>query len=1078
MALPRTCAHPACLRLALAQMLLQRLESDPHRAVRRAIAAVVCSVASHQLQDAEWPELLQFVELAAKHASADYRELGFMVLCGILEAVGIGWRDRLPSLKPLLEGGLRDSHEDVRIETLKSVNQVILLLENRDHLLAYKDLVGDILTVVAQCAENMNNGMLCDAFEALTEMAESELPLLKDHLVPTVRLVHSVLMNESLGVGARRAASVTLQTLISTRPRALANRGLIPDMVKALCDLATEHFTDPNLTSGRSGGVSGMRGQDEETAAAARSGGSADDDDDAQIVRLAAFTLDTMFLNMPVKKTWKALVPEAMARISSTEWAQRRAGLMALAVSTEGCRSEVASSLTDLLLLFIRSAQDSVPAVRETAFWAISQTAEYIPHSVGKYHKDLFPIIVQGMTDASSAVATKATFVLEMYAEAMDEAELRPYVTSSIDAIGVALRSGHALITEYALGALASICINAGESILPRLAEITGTLLPYMEATDKTLLGPKARAIDCMGYVLAAAGKASVVALLATNNFVPTVYAALQFDDPNVTEAVLAFFGQLASVMKEDFADSVHQLAAYCMDIIRSKTTARVTSRLQHTGLVSAEEDAHLSSLMGEEGAAGGSSNGKFSLHVHHAYVEASEQALVTLGQLAHNAPIAFSREVSHALPIVHNAASHYHDGLRVHSVPTWQYLLESAVLAEVATTGTVSAGVLEAVGTFLYVLMALLEEDDCKEVVARALGAARFMMELEPISKADILAKHADTLTQRLLLLLQGKAECQHPDDSDEEEDEGPEHDHILMDALMDCIAGMAKWLQGDFAPLFVDIHKELIGLCSTARPSADRRVALGCLAEVLDFMGPTHAAQFVPSTLPVAATATSADSYDVRQNAVFCVGTAMAALPSASADDVAQVLAVLLPHLTLRPQEEAGVVDNTVGALARIHTKHSHALSAGALLKHVYPALPLQHDRAENTPLYAALLAGLDRRDPDVVSALPQLLPVFAHDLAEDRFNEDETPATLAALLRALVGADEASMTSMLSALPGEQQAVLMAAIRGQPVSPSRSTGAPGTPGAATASPASHAGAAGAGSPLGVVSPPTLPH
>ncbi len=1014
------------------QMLLGRLEAEPEKAVRRAVAAVICSVASHELTGGEWPELLQFVFAAAKHEASAYRELGLMLLGGIMEAMSIALRGDLDSFKPLILSALSDADFRVRVEALKCATMAICGILEPENFMSWADVVDPLLTVVAQCVEDMADGLVCDAFEALTELAESEQPVLLSHLPAVVQLVASVMVNDMMDIGPRRAAGRTLHSLIESRPRAIVKRGLLGPMIKTLADLACSHFDDPELTRG-SGGVEGAT-PEHMVAAAAKAGAEGDSDDalSSQVVSLAGVTLDCMANHMPSAKVWKAATAEALGRVQSQDWVQRRSGLMILSCVTAGCRSHVHKSRGDLIGLYIKLSQDQVPAVRETAFWTLAQTAEYLPKSNAQFSTELLAVINAGLADGNTIVASKAAALLEMFCDAIDEDHVEKAVPQCMAAVGKALARGVTLISHLGLSALASIAVNGGEHMRPHFGDLCHTLLPLIKSTDKSLFSLKAGAIDAMGHLFAAVGGELVQQLLREDNFVPYVYAALQFDDSTLTEAVLAFFGQTAAALKEGFAESVPSVVASLVDTIRNKNNQKVQSRLKHSGIVSQAEDEQLAQLMGQEEQKDLFSVGAV-ISLHQSQAEVIAQAVMSLGQVAHHAPLAFAPHVSEVLPVISHAATHFHEHIRAHAYTSYQYVLESQLLSEYATKGSISTDTNAAVGEFVYMMANAMQLDEDKDPVAHACDAVQFMVTQPQACQLPSLRGHAGHFAGGCMALLQGQGECQHPDDS-EMEDEEDDHDHVLMDAVAETVAHLAKWLGAEYGPIYKDIHPHVLKYAAATRHFGDKSMAFGCLAEVFMFMGAEASAPFVASSLPLAIAALQDASYEVRQNAVFCVGVCTAAVPSASAAEVTQICKLLSAHLKRVDGEPAGVVDNAAGALARIQVAHAAAFPAADFVATVLPVMPLSLDCNENTPVYKVILNALHAKDAGVTGHLAQLMAVFAHDIHEERFVDDETPDALAQVLRALTAAHEQEVVGMLSQLPEEQRATLTAVIQGQ--------------------------------------------
>lgn len=67
---------------------------------------------------------------------------------------------------------------------------------------------------------------------------------------------------------------------------------------------------------------------------------------------------------------------------------------------------------------------------------------------------------------------------------------------------------------------------------------------------------------------------------------------------------------------------------------------------------------------------------------------------------------------------------------------------------------------------------------------------------------------------------------------------EECDDHDIVLIDAVSDCIDDMARVYGSEFAQFFGPILNELIKYLGNERPSGDKIMAMGTLAEVTNAM------------------------------------------------------------------------------------------------------------------------------------------------------------------------------------------------------------------------------------------------
>ena len=145
--------------------------------------------------------------------------------------------------------------------------------------------------------------------------------------------------------------------------------------------------------------------------------------------------------------------------------------------------------------------------------------------------------------------------------------------------------------------------------------------------------------------------------------------------------------------------------------------------------------------------------------------------------------------------------------------------------------------------------LVDLMEEDEAKEVVARCCeGIQKIAEEMGP----SVLEPSMQRICACLLALLQEKAPCQMLEDDEEEEEEAIDHDHVLMDFVADLVGAMAKVWGSVFNPFFQPMFPAVLRFSQGSRPSTDRSMAIGAVAEVLDEID-AAAAEYVAPMVPV---------------------------------------------------------------------------------------------------------------------------------------------------------------------------------------------------------------------------------
>jgi len=337
-------------------------------------------------------------------------------------------------------------------------------------------------------------------------------------------------------------------------------------------------------------------------------------------------------------------------------------------------------------------------------------------------------------------------------------------------------------------------------------------------------------------------------------------------------------------------------------------------------------------------------------------------------------------------------------------------------------------------------ILVAAMIEEENKEVVAVACESFQAVLELlgpcclQPVMAPGWLVADGDapqtlTATQALLQLLRESAPCQTKtsevaeagggaEDGDDD-DEDVDHDHELMDAVADLVGGFAKALGPQFTQISGDVLAVMAKYAKANRPASDRAMAIGCFAEVLEFMGPEAAAPLVPTVAPSVQAGLSDASPSVRRNAAFATGVLAQTAPEQLAPHFPALLAALHPLFQdTGVEQDYALRDNALAAAARMMVANLSAVPTAAVLPVYLDSLPLRADFSENNTVYGCVAYLLEARHPDVLALLPKALIAASYGLQA----KDCSDAVKAKLVQALKGlaADPAVGASLASALP----------------------------------------------------------
>ena len=143
-----------------------------------------------------------------------------------------------------------------------------------------------------------------------------------------------------------------------------------------------------------------------------------------------------------------------------------------------------------------------------------------------------------------------------------------------------------------------------------------------------------------------------------------------------------------------------------------------------------------------------------------------------------------------------------------------------------------------------------LFDEEEKKEVIERVLGNMR---ELTEDYGPGVYIDQMEKTVKYIILFLQKKTFCQdgHGDidedllekvendsegeeEEDLDEDDGIDHDEIILGNVTDLVISLARSFGNDFAPAFAQLASHIVEYTTDKHPKSDKNMALGCIAEV----------------------------------------------------------------------------------------------------------------------------------------------------------------------------------------------------------------------------------------------------
>ena len=572
--------------------ILERLGSEPERAVRKSVAALASALAKVLVPHNKWPELLAFISQCATAAnSPQHRELAYLLLLQLSETVATSLSSQLGQLAQLFRAALGDEERAVSVMALRACCAFVSTLSTDDDAMLFRDLVPPMVVVARSAAQQRDDAVLVQFFDAFAELAQTPVPVLAPHVGDVVPLLLDVMRagDDDLERATRDGAASVIGALAEWKPKLLGKVGLVPTIVQTCVGIMVTADA-----SAREGGGAGalfvstplqrLRQEEAALAKAAKVAagqvvvGGDDDDDEAyegpSSQEVAQTTLDQIALHVPLKWSLEPTLGLAMQCLEDANPSTRRAGAAAVGVVAEGFQDALREHHLGEVLqrLANAAAANSEPATRECLCFAYGQLAEHCQPEIVGHAAAVVPVVFEFLNDARAAVVGTSCYVLEMFCESMDASQLgqllEPLMARLLPLLGHQLLG----IREMAAAAVGSAAIAAADGFGPYLDVAAPPLAAMCELGEERAWELRGRSLEALGHVALAVGAARFAPY--RDRALAAAAQNLELDSTELAEYSYGFFANAAKVMRGDFGPLLPQLVPHLLDVVARKDGA------------------------------------------------------------------------------------------------------------------------------------------------------------------------------------------------------------------------------------------------------------------------------------------------------------------------------------------------------------------------------------------------------------------------------------------------------------------------------------------------------------------------
>ncbi|XP_027428435.1 importin-4 isoform X4 [Zalophus californianus] len=980
-------------RESLKSLVLTALQRETEHSVSLSLAQLSATIFRKEGLEA-WPQLMQLLQHSTHSPHIPEREMGLLLLSVVVTSRPEAFQPHHRELLRLLNETLGEvGSPGLLFYSLRTLTSIAPYLSTDDVPLA-RMLVPKLIVAV-QTLIPIDEAKACEAVEALDELLESEVPIITSHLSEVLAFCLEVARNVALGDAIRVRILSCLTFLVKVKSKALLKNRLLPPLLHTLFPIMA---AEPSL---------GQLDPEDQ--------GSEEEEPEVGLVgeapkHFAVQVVDMLALHLPPEKLCPLLMPMLEEALRSERPYQRKAGLLVLAVLSDGAGDHIRQRLLPPLLQIVcKGLEDPAQVVRNAALFALGQFSENLQPHISSYSGEVMPLLLaylKSVPPGHTNHLAKACYALENFVENLGP-KVQPYLPELMECMLQPLRNPSSpRAKELAVSALGAIATAAQASLLPYFPTIMEHLRGFLLPGHEDLQPVQIQSLETLGVLARAVGEP--MRPLAEECCQLGLGLCDQVDDPDLRRCTYSLFAALSGLMGEGLAPHLPQITTLMLLSLRS-TEGIVpqydgsSSFLLFDDESEGEEEEELMDKDEED-----EEDSEISGYsVENAFFDEKEDACAALGEISVNSSVAFLPYMESVFEEVFKLLECPHPDVRKaahEALGQFCCALHKACQScpSGGSTAALQAALARVVPSYVQAVSGERERQVVMAVLEALTGVLRGCgpLALQPPGR---LAE----LCGVLKAVLQRKTACQDTDAEEEEEEEGEqaECDAMLLEHAGEAIPALAAAAGGDaFAPFFASFLPLLLCKMKQGCTVAEKSFAVGTLAESIQGLGGTSA-QFVSRLLPVLlSTAREADP-EVRSNAVFGLGVLAEHGGRPAQEYFPKLLGLLLPLLARERHDR--VRDNICGALARL-----------------------------------LMASPMRKPEPQVVDVAPELLRICSLIVAENKIPpvlpdlslsalHPDTRASLLQLLTFLARQHTDSFHSALGSLPGDKAQELQAAL-----------------------------------------------
>ncbi|XP_054709669.1 importin-5-like [Uloborus diversus] len=957
----------------LKNQLLHRIQQGVNCNLRRKTCDVASELARNCIDDDGnnlWPEFLKFLFDSACSPEGILRELALTMFASVPGVFGNEQTRYLEVIQQMLCRSLTDQESNVRYAAVKATTSFLLAHEKELHVLKMFSECLTLVLHVFSCALDDPDACPDDILRHLIDLAETCPQIFRGQFDVLMQLCLKGI-TESNEDSCKDLSVEVIVTLSETAPAMVRKLGIrqIPVIIDSILKMMTNLEEDPNWD---------LTDDD-----------NYDDQESNPVVGEAA--LDRLSCALSGKTVLPIVLNVLHGMLSSPDWKQRHAALMAISAVGEGCHKQMSALLPQIVEVIYPFMDEPHSRVRYAACNALGQmSTDFAPIFQKKFHDKVIPGLLRLMSDSSPRVQAHAGAALVNFFEECPKTVLSPYMKTIVEKLESVITSklkelmerGTKLVLEQAVVTLASLADSAEEKFTEYYEKFMPCLKYIIQsASDPNLRVLRGKTIECVSLIGLAVGKekflsdaSEIMDLLLK---VQTNAAPIAEDDPQLSYMIAAW-ARICKILGKAFEPYLPYVMQPVLKAAAIKPEIAFVNS-EDAKVVENDEDWELVNL-GE----------KHNFGIRTAGLDEKATACHMLVCYARELKEGFAAYVEDTVKLmVPMLKFYFHDGVRIAAAEILPCLLDCAKIRGDQYVQEVWRYVLP------QLLQAIDSEPEIEVLCAQmaALGECIEVLNYPCIAHDDLLVlvgllnKSLFNHFSRAQTRDQKRTEEDYDDVLEESFEREDDDDVYLLGKIADVVCTLTATYKQDFYVYFDMLLVPFVRLLEPGRPSTDRQWSLCVFADIIEHGGPACSKYQQYFLQPLLSSISDSDP-DLRQTAAYTIGV----LGQFGGPEFAQYCKESVPQLIQiindpqsRSEENVRATENAISAVTKFMASNNSLINLSEMIPMWMSWLPIWEDGEECKHVLGFLCTLLETNNPVLLGNANCNLPRIVHIIAE---------------------------------------------------------------------------------------------